>query len=189
MHDWLITHPITFAVMLFFAAIPFSLYATEIKQFLKIPPQRLSVWVLKARLSSAEDRLRASQRLRKDTRYFVFVAIRVVSLDLALVLCTVLVIGLPLTESLPKRQTPIWLIRIAVDVFVCGSVLCLLKSAAYTNLLRGALFNSAEHKLNALKEKIERLRGRLEKKGIVMPHAPSPAIQCPEADKSDASGI
>lgn len=165
MHAWIISHPITFAVFLFVAAIPFSIYSTEIKQFLKIPPQRLNVWILKARLSSAEDRLWVSNKLRNDMRFFVYVALRTSGLDLAAMLCTALTIGLPMTEIIPKQQTPIWFIRIAVYFFLCADVACFLKAAVYMKLLREASSVYAKQKLDALNEKIENLRRRLEEKG------------------------
>jgi len=57
---------------LFILSIPFSVYASEIKAFLKIPPQRIGVWILKARLSSSESRLMELDRIRKDVNYAHF---------------------------------------------------------------------------------------------------------------------
>lgn len=150
--------------MLFIAAIPFSLYAAEIKQFLKIPPQRLNVWILKARLSSAENRLREFEKLRSEVRYFIFIAVRALSFDLTWLFCATLVVVLPIADTVLKQQSPVWLTRIAMDVAITTGVLYFLQSVRCFCAMAAASSDHAEQKLNALRNKIERLRGRLEEK-------------------------
>jgi hypothetical protein len=67
--EFCLRHPIGFPLVLFILGIPFSIYASEIKAFLKVPPQRIGVWLLKARLSSSESKLRQLVRMRDNIRF------------------------------------------------------------------------------------------------------------------------
>jgi hypothetical protein len=160
MHAWLISHPITLAVSLFIAAIPFSLYSTEIKQFLKTPPQRLSVWILKARLSSAEYRLSELQLMHEDIRYFIYTCfISLGALGMGIFFAVFPIIPFPHSHSG-------WPDLICLYSSIVMSVAFFAYSVKVSVVVTDATMD-IEGTLNALNEKIERLRGRLEEKGAL----------------------
>jgi hypothetical protein len=63
-------HPLAFSIYLFILAIPFNLYAGEIRAFIKVPPQKISTWIAAARLVSARRRL-AQIEAAKDLKMFI----------------------------------------------------------------------------------------------------------------------
>jgi hypothetical protein len=67
--EYCLRHPIGFPLSLFLLSIPVSIYASEIKAFLKIPPQGIGVWLLKARLSSSESKLRQTCQTSQGRLY------------------------------------------------------------------------------------------------------------------------
>jgi energy-coupling factor transporter transmembrane protein EcfT len=54
---WFIAHPIIFGLITLVLSCIVSVYSGDIRRFLSIPPQRLSIWLLKARLANAEYKL------------------------------------------------------------------------------------------------------------------------------------
>ncbi len=74
-NDWFATHPfygmlIAFALSLFFVPILSPLVST-FWRFIQIPPQKLNVWILKARLASANARLKQARMLVSNQRYLI----------------------------------------------------------------------------------------------------------------------
>jgi hypothetical protein len=50
-------HPVGFVLTLLVLSVRISVYGAEIKAFIRIPPQRISQWSLKARCAATEKRL------------------------------------------------------------------------------------------------------------------------------------
>ncbi|HTV04516.1 MAG TPA: hypothetical protein VME86_04045 [Acidobacteriaceae bacterium] len=79
-HAWLVTHPIALTLIgglvvgLFLS--PISIWSTEIKSFISIPPQRLNVWALKARLAGSELKSYHLKRRHQNLRYFLLFYLR-----------------------------------------------------------------------------------------------------------------
>ncbi len=85
-HTWITGHPVSFSLLLTFGVgLPSSVYSAEIKEFLKLPPQRLKIRVLKARVSAAEFRLYRVELLRVDIRLFIYEALRTVVVPVLLI--------------------------------------------------------------------------------------------------------
>src|SRR5208337_1819938 len=55
--DWLHRHALPLEVLLVVVSALVALYADTIRHFLSLPPQKLSTWILKARLLSANSKL------------------------------------------------------------------------------------------------------------------------------------
>jgi hypothetical protein len=90
------SHPIGFALALFILSIPFSVYSSEIKAFIRLPPQRRSQWVLKARIAATEKKISQIIRSRDDFRYairlIVFHTLQVLLIMLFLMLAILAVV-------------------------------------------------------------------------------------------------
>ena len=102
--EFCLRHPIGFPLALLVFSLPFSIYADEIKAFLRIPPQRIGVWILKARLSSSEFKLRQLVRMRKDIRYALARMFASCIFLGFVILSTVLVCALRLYTSMNQLQ-------------------------------------------------------------------------------------
>ncbi|HEY1804643.1 MAG TPA: hypothetical protein VGG45_09185 [Terracidiphilus sp.] len=97
-YEWSKSHPLSSAIainvivgiaLLFLSPV----VAPIVNGFWKlgaVPPQRLNLWLLKARLASAESRLRTTQRIQEDIR--AYVCETVYSLMMALTFCWLVLI-------------------------------------------------------------------------------------------------
>ena len=75
-HAWLVANPIARELIFGALFVVVAYYVTPLlattKRFLAIPPQRLSVRILKARLSYAEANLENFYQLHNNLPYFIF---------------------------------------------------------------------------------------------------------------------
>jgi hypothetical protein len=51
--DWLGSHPLILALLTLIVGGVIAIFSGDIRQFVKLQPQRLTVWILKARLNAA----------------------------------------------------------------------------------------------------------------------------------------
>jgi hypothetical protein len=71
-HRWLIEHPLWCVFVIAPLVSLFVIYAAHtLWDFFKVKPQQLNVWILKARISSADSRLQRLYRLRSDQSYLI----------------------------------------------------------------------------------------------------------------------
>jgi hypothetical protein len=105
-HDWITGHPVAFPLALFVLAIPFSIYGGEIKAFLRLPPQKLGAWILKARIAGNEARLVRLNRLRTEPSYAIYIlltpSIMVVML-FTTILLQIYAVSTFLSEAISKK--------------------------------------------------------------------------------------
>lgn len=67
--QWIQHHP----VLAFLIACAVSIFSGDIRRFIKIPPQRLNLWILKTRISSTEDRLNRLKLLHENVQELIIV--------------------------------------------------------------------------------------------------------------------
>jgi hypothetical protein len=99
--NWLNANPLWHDALVLVATIVLAPFITRtlltFKKFVSIPPQRLNIWILKARISSADSELQDFYRLRQDQSYLI--ARCFISLILTTLAATVLVSALLLDVS------------------------------------------------------------------------------------------
>jgi hypothetical protein len=107
MHDWFADHPVTLAtVAAVIVGAPLSVYDTEIKAFLRLPPQKIGVWILKARVAGNEARLVRLRRIADEPSYAIYIllipAIMVVMLVVSILFQIYAVVSFP-SEALARK--------------------------------------------------------------------------------------
>ncbi|HET9741424.1 MAG TPA: hypothetical protein VFQ00_01630 [Terriglobales bacterium] len=96
---WVQHHPISFAITLSVLGSFISIYSGSIRRFLAIPPQKLNIEILKARISNAQDTLKTLNLYKNDIH-----ALIVEIGETLLVICmTGLVLSLGLVEFLIRH--------------------------------------------------------------------------------------
>jgi hypothetical protein len=98
---WSSQHPLSLAFITLFVGGLISVYSGDIRSFISIPPQRLNIWFLKTRISSAEYRLKYLTELHNDTNRLV--AVMALAMFGALVALSMVLVGIYLRPS-----TSIW---------------------------------------------------------------------------------
>ncbi len=187
-YSWLVTHPlsgelivglIVGVVILFLTPVLAPIVDTFWK-FCAIRPQRLNIWVLKARLSSAEWEIHRVRRMSKELSYFMytcFMGLGYMGFALAfLILIAGLLIKMDAHEAVHDAQT--WMYRLpqvlqlALMFLTCA---CLFRfiSTAY-RLYRAAVDPASS--LNELAVKVEMLGKKL---GLNTPIGEGPAHEEP----------
>lgn len=135
-------------------------------KFCAIPPQRLNVWMLKARLASAESKLYPVRRMKEDTHHLIFYCFWAVCHFLAAVLFICLSI------LLAGLATMVFLVHVAQTVVFFSSLITAVVTLVFvfaavvgglnaTRAINDAIFGS-EATLCALAERVEVLAGRLQ---------------------------
>jgi len=137
-YSWLKAHPLTgeaiigmiVGILIIFMTPVLSPIVTTFWKFCSIPPQRLSVWLLKARLSSAESQSKDIIRLGKDPAYLMYACFK--GLGLMGVLVAMAVAGegasikyLILVATHSTKQIDITLGRFFI-VYACLSMFAIL---------------------------------------------------------------
>ncbi len=161
-HAWIAGHSISFALILAFGiGAPSSIYASEIKQFLRLPPQRLNVWILRARLSATELKIVRIKRAQKDLRYFIFSALEAGVffaswLFLPLFLGAIVVVTM---QYRPEHYYSLWMWKGALFLcFVCAYIgigRTITKMLFLNCVIRGeAITKKLEHKVALLEFKL-----------------------------------
>lgn len=157
---WAQDHP-----LLLFVAAVLSLYAREIRLFLSIPPQRLSVWIRRYRLKGLEERLR-NIKLQEDepdtlrSDFYISVAISLMLLLAAIGLLAVAISIPDKAASLIVKKVLSFII-IAVVAFGIGFLRAHLRELMDEWMMPARKFQ--------LQERSESLRAQLQPKDA--PHA------------------
>src|SRR5665213_607051 len=103
--DWLVLHPIAKDLLiglLFLILGRISVKWSTIKSFFTVPPQKLNLWILAARLLAAEQRLKELHRLNADTRYVICqctFALLLMAFSAVVLAATVALIVLPQSDA------------------------------------------------------------------------------------------
>lgn len=160
--QWLLAHPIFLWISSILLGGAVSIFSGDIRRFLSIPPQRLTVWILKARLGATAARLEMLVSLNHDLRKMVLYLFK----DLIYVLVTILFLAISISgEGILQRKGIVHTsIENKIDTFWLFMLLTL-GTAAGSSLYRRVndLLRSAE-KIARLESKIGVLRARLEGK-------------------------
>lgn len=92
--QWLIGHPLTVAVTTLVVSCSVSVFAGDLRRFLAIPPQKLNIWILKTRISSAEAKLRRLNALADIHSLLLYLSGQIIVglLFLALMMSTLFVV-------------------------------------------------------------------------------------------------
>ena len=78
-------------VLAFLLACAVSIFSGDIRRFLSIPPQRLTLWILKTRIASVEEQLKRIQLMHDETRQLVlYLALRIFNAMVGIVMLIVL---------------------------------------------------------------------------------------------------
>ena len=187
--SWWMAHPIAreaifaviFAILLFFLT---PLLSPAVETFWKlwaIPPQRLNLWILKARLSSAELRLRRLLRLCSDTRYFVFTCFMGLGY---LVLSSTCVTLSRIEAAVNEMGTPkisAHSLGLGFYMFILPAYWAMFQFLRKMNALSEAVSRPTKAKAK-ISSRIETLRKKLRPKGEASEGA---ALVEPEADRSN----
>jgi hypothetical protein len=156
--EWFLQHPISFGCITLFFSCLVSVYAEAIRKFVAISPQRLSVWVLKARIDAAVSRLQYLTYLRQDFSalflYFVL-AILIVLLCLTLIGAFLVLQLLLIQKAKPLSVT----LRIYLPLVLASAHTILFRA-----LLMAAYLTHPESSLPYFQKKVVRLQCKLEAK-------------------------
>jgi hypothetical protein len=72
-HDWIVAHPVAFPLFLAIGiGIPSSVFSGEIRQFILLPPQKIGIWLLKARINAIRVRAFRVRRMSKSVHYTLY---------------------------------------------------------------------------------------------------------------------
>jgi hypothetical protein len=154
------SHPIGFALALFILSIPFSVYGSEIKAFVRLPPQRISQWVLKARAAATENYIGHIVHARSDFRY----AVRLLVLNILVILLVLLLVGFAtmlvafnlFDPSLSER----YLVRFMIWIGVFGCYIAPYFALRSLTVLDATVDNGK--RLERLQEHLRELRTKIE---------------------------
>jgi hypothetical protein len=174
-HSWLMAHPLTrelgwFLLTLFVTPI-LAARIPVVWKFLKIPPQRLNVWILKARLSATESRLEKVRKLGSDLPYLIVACTACLSLAiLAGALLNLTYLMTMRQDVAPGLHGRLWNFLFLADkpVFygtAIFSYLALLMFARDLLQIVGAI-NLPKKTTQKLLVRLDRLRASLVEKGI-----------------------
>ena len=114
---WLIQHPISFGFATLVISCIVSIYAEPLRRFIAISPQRLSVWVLKARIDAAVSRLEQIKRYRQDFSLMFLYFMRVVLLVLSSLVLIAVLIDTDITRAGKPSvfRTITWILTISLS--------------------------------------------------------------------------
>jgi len=177
-HAWLMTHPISrdfiiaavVGILILFLTPALNPVVFTFWRFCRIPPQRLGVWALKARLASAESRQHRVARLAHEPQYLIgysFASLVFLGLAILLmVLASALHMDSKLHGILDHSQQPIIrnLSPLAILSFLTGYGATLIALAMASLVLDATL--TPVRSASKLASRISKLRGRLQEKGI-----------------------
>ena len=153
-HDWIVGHPIAFALILFAIGLPVSVYAAEVKAFLRLPPQKLGRWILKSRIIANEAKLNRWKRITAEPQYALYLLMAPAGMFGMLILLFLLeiygMLTIPGNIVFAKHSEPALFSLTLAVLFV----------VIYTFLDFRALFQY-ENSLEALVKKIARLKAKL----------------------------
>lgn len=171
-YSWLITHPLSGElivglivgfVILFFTPILAPIVDTFWK-FCAIRPQRLNVWVLKARLSSAEWELHTIRRMSIELPYLLLACFRglgYMGLTLVSLIPGVGLVGLTVAEEAAHHtQGWIYLPRIFLPAFIFLTFLGLFRFVSTFDLVAKAVMDPVSS-LKELTVKVAKLKKKL----------------------------
>jgi hypothetical protein len=94
-HDWIVAHPVAFPLLLAVGiSVPSSVFSGEIRQFLLLPPQKIRVWLLKARINAIRVRAFRVRRMSKSVHYTLYqLFYGIFGILMSLQLMTILILG------------------------------------------------------------------------------------------------
>jgi len=149
---WFIAHPITFGLITLVLSCLVSVFSGDLRRFLSIPPQRLGIWILKARLANAEYKLGQLRDFVGHPYTLVAYVGRSVCFGL-MYLTTALAIGLAelhLRPTDPHHQKSVLLVMFFV---ITGMLI----AAMTVSIFRCHSVMWADHSIRRLQDKIRRL--------------------------------
>lgn len=184
LHAWLIANPITRDILIAFVVGLLILFLTPALsqpietfwRFWSIPPQRINIWLLKARLSSAEHRRYRLRRMQRDMRYFVLHCVEFAFTLGGTVILLSLCIFMSVTRIVPLYGWPFprsaHMAAIDVGLAFAMGYAALVLSRNQLNEIRAAA-NRPEKEEVRLSIAIEKIKGKLRLKGADMPELPA----------------
>lgn len=195
-HAWLIANPITrdviigmvVGLLILFLTPALSPAIETFWRFWSIPPQKLNIWLLKARLSSAQARRKRLQRQRYDLRYFVLSCVRCTFYMQFTLLFICVAIWTYMTRNAPHLffwplPSPSTLgIYVATSLFSAVAYVTLFLALRRFNELTAATDNPKGEE-SELSRTVARLKEKLRLKGIA---SDSPTLV--ETEESAGSG-
>ena len=153
--QWLLAHPITFALCTLALSCVVSIFSGDIRRFLTIPPQRLNLWVLKARISSAEDKLQKLQKLHENSYELI---LEVASYLAGYALATItLFMGLSVNRGYPRpllMPQIIFLVVITLATYLTTSFLTIVSDLRNYSESSERLVKKIDHLKQRLQNKI-----------------------------------
>jgi hypothetical protein len=174
LQSWLTIHPISrdliFGVLFLFIGPLIAPKAITFWKFFSIPPQRLGVWILRARLSGAQWRLLDFHKIHDDLPYLIFSCLRClfyfIASQVGFVLGSCLSILLHVRLYVEHKQGAL--------LFMDKTLLLLIMSISYVGLIWSfttfrrirLVITHADYIRNDLETKILILTTRLRTKGI-----------------------
>jgi hypothetical protein len=172
LEKWLGEHTIWHDVLVLVLTIALAPSITRMlstfKKFISIPPQRLNVWILKARISEVDNQLQRFYRLRNDQSYLIvecFVSLLIILLIIFLL--TLLVLGLietrmPLSPAPHKLLPSNWrhFTPLVLRLLAVAPILGLAQSFRNYRTITNSV-HSGDLTENMYKAKMERLTAEL----------------------------
>jgi len=134
-------------------------------KFCAIPPQRLNIWIIKARLSSAELKLRRYFKMRDDLRFLVFYSfVTLFFLGIAMTLFSIVQIILTVAAAMHQAGIPkITGSVLSIIAFLIGYVSLLIALITSIEIIKA--IGNPSRTLKELLLRIENLKERLRLEG------------------------
>jgi hypothetical protein len=99
MTGWIQNHIIFFTLALFVLGSLISIYSGNMRQFLAIPPQKLNVWILKARISNMKNILGELETYEREPQRLMAAGLSYVLLALVMILGVSLITFVRVNET------------------------------------------------------------------------------------------
>lgn len=173
-HSWLMDHTILreliFGVLLLIIGPSVTSAVMTFWRFCKIPPQRFSLWILKAQLSNAESKLIKFCKMRDDLRFFIYTCFKsLYFLVMVGILCVIFekyVIVQNIAKAACQANAQIHIPSTASVVFDASLILIALyiSITVYFEIVNAVLMPNRRYR--KLESQINKLKGKIQLKEV-----------------------
>lgn len=157
---WPEHHPYWFAFLLFLL----SIYAGPIRRFLAIPPQKLNVWILKARVSNVTAALNRMETYKDNIYEVLLLLLHTLLLALSAILMTVVFHYLTYAQFVMGRQLSYQTVAVTSSAIIFVSVLAGLHLLSEWRFVLQLRYYPYRHAI--LNERLSRLYQRINRADV-----------------------
>jgi len=169
---WLIGHP--YQTGFYILTILVSVFSSDIRTFLSIPPQKLNIWILKTRWKSAHKTLLHLNLYHADTYQLFLYVSQQFAIIFGLTFCVLCFAGMGslanFSAHLPPPQPPRSAMRAHLLVFMYSFILVNIRLLSLVLFLQ-KLANYDQY-VGILNRRMEHLKAHFNRVGVVLVDSP-----------------